>query len=66
MYVPMENENAKSMFLNICKEGKSNEMLKYSLKSIRKGPKKAMVKNMLYLNIVDVIINKSDPNESSD
>ena len=54
-YAPMENENYKTVFLNICKEGKSNEMLKYSLKSIRKGPKKAMVKNMLYPNIVDLI-----------
>ena len=36
-YAPMENENDKTVFLNICKEGKSNEMLKYSLKSIRKG-----------------------------
>ena len=35
----MENENDKIVFLNICKEGKSNEVLKYSLKSIRKGPK---------------------------
>ena len=51
----MENENYKTVFLNICKEGKSNEMLKYSLKSIRKGPKKAMVKNMLYPNIADLI-----------
>ena len=40
----MENENYKTVFLNICKKGKSNEMLKYSLNSIRKGPKKAMVK----------------------
>ena len=38
-YGPMENENYKTVFLNICKEGKSNEMLKYSLKSIREGPK---------------------------
>ena len=35
----MENENYKTVFLNICKKGKSNEVLKYSLKSIRKGPK---------------------------
>ena len=54
-YAPMENENYKTVFLNICKEGKSNEMLKYSLKSIRKGPKKAMIKNMLYPNIADLI-----------
>ena len=51
----MENENYKTMFLNICKEGKRNEMLKYSLKSIRKCPKGAMVKNMLYPNIADLI-----------
>ena len=38
-YAPMKNENYKTVFLNICKEGKSNEVLKYSLKSIRKGPK---------------------------
>ena len=43
-YAPMENENYKTVFLNICKEGKSNEMLKYSLKSIRKGPKKQWLK----------------------
>ena len=42
-YVPMENENYKTVFLNICKEGKSNEVLKYSLKSIRKV-QKAMIK----------------------
>ena len=54
-YAPMKNENYKTVFLNICKEGKSNEMLKYSLKSIGKGPKKAMVKNMLYPNIADLI-----------
>ena len=39
LYATMENENAKIVFLNICKEGKSNEMLKYPLKGIRKGPK---------------------------
>ena len=55
IYAPMENENAKTVFLNICKEGKSNKMLKYPLKGIRKGPKKAMVKNMLYPNIADLI-----------
>ena len=38
-YEPMKNENYKTVFLNICKEGKSNEVLKYSLKSIRKCPK---------------------------
>ena len=38
-YAPMKNENYKIVFLNICKEGKSNKMLKYSLKSIRKSPK---------------------------
>ena len=37
-YAPMKNENYKIVFLNICKESKSNEVLKYS-KSIRKGPK---------------------------
>ena len=41
---PMKNENYKAMFLKICKEGKSNEMLKYSLKSIREGPKKQWLK----------------------
>ena len=46
----MENENAKTVFLNICKEGKSNEMLKYPLKGIRKGPKKTMV-NLINLNV---------------
>ena len=55
MYAPMENENAKTVFLNICKEGKSNEMLKYPLKGIQKGQKKAMVKNMLYPNIAHLI-----------
>ena len=54
-YAPMEKENDKTMFLNICIEGKSNEMLKYSFKNIRKGPKRAMVKNMLYPNIADLI-----------
>ena len=54
-YMPMKNKNYKTVCLNICKEGKSNEVLEYSLKSIRKGPKKAMVKNMLYPNIVDLI-----------
>ena len=54
-YEPMKNENYKTVFLNICKEGKSNEVLKYSSKSIRKGPKKAMVKNMLYQTIADLI-----------
>ena len=39
-YTPMKNENYKTMFLNICKEGKSNEVLEYSLKSIRKCQKK--------------------------
>ena len=51
----MKNENYKTMFLNICKEGKSNEILKYCLKSIGKGPKKEMVKNMLYPNIANLI-----------
>ena len=58
-YAPMKNENYKIEFLNICKEGKSNEMLKYFLKSIRKGPKKAMIKNMLALQ-------KYVPDESCD
>ena len=62
----MENENCKIVFLNICKKGNSNEMLKYSLKSIRKGPRKAMVKNILYLNIADLIKNKYVPDESCD
>ena len=39
----------------MCKKGNNNEMLKYSLKGIRKGPKKAMVKYMLYPNIDDLI-----------
>ena len=39
----------KLCFLTYVKKGKSNEMLKYPLKGIRKGPKKAMVKNMLTL-----------------
>ena len=45
----MENENCKTVFLNIGKKGKSNEMLKkkYSLKSIRKGPKKQWLKNVI-------------------
>ena len=38
-YAPMKNENYKTVFLNICKEGKSNELLKYPLKGIRKGLK---------------------------
>ena len=51
MYAPMKNENAKTVFLNICKEGKSNEMLKYLLKDIRKGPKKQWLK-MCYIQIL--------------
>ena len=43
-YAPIENENYKTVFPNIRKEGKSKEMLKYSLKSIRKGPKKQWLK----------------------
>ena len=38
-YAPMENENYNTVFLNTCKEGKSNEMLKYSLKIIIKVQK---------------------------
>ena len=52
----MENENAKKLcFLTYVKNGKSNEMLKYSSKGIRKRSKKAMVKYMLYPNIVDLV-----------
>ena len=42
----MEKENCKTVFLNISKKGKSNEILKkkHSLKSIRKGPKKQWLK----------------------
>ena len=54
-YAPMENENYKTMFLNICKKGKSNEMLKYSLKSIRKGQKKQWLKICYIQKIVDLI-----------
>ena len=43
-YTPMKNENYKTVFLNICKKGKSNEILKYSLKSIRTGLKKKWFK----------------------
>ena len=53
-YAPMENENYKTVFLNICKKGKSNEMLNYSLKSIRKGLKKQWFK-ICYQKIVDLI-----------
>ena len=38
-YTPMKNENYKTVFLNICKEGKSNEVLKYSLKSKKRSKK---------------------------
>ena len=54
-YAPMENENCKTVFLNICKKGKSNELLKYSLKSIRKSLKKQWLKNVLYPKIADLI-----------
>ena len=50
---PMKNENYKTVFLNICKESKSNEMLKYSLKSIRKGPKKQWLKTC-YIPVLHV------------
>ena len=65
-YTPMKNENYKTVFLNICKEGKSNEVLEYSLKSIRKGPKKQWLKKMLYQRIADLIKNKYGPDESWD
>ena len=48
-------KNAKLCFLTYVKKGKSNEMLKYPLKGIRKRSKKAMVKYMLYPNIADLI-----------
>ena len=51
----MEIEKCKTMFLNICKKGKSNEMLKYSLKSIRKGPKKQWFKMCYIQKIADLI-----------
>ena len=51
IYAPMENINS----LHIQAKGKSNEMLKYPLKGIRKRSKKAMVKYMLYPNIADLI-----------
>ena len=41
----MENENCKTVFLNIGKKGKSNEMLKkILLEEFKKRSKKAMVK----------------------
>ena len=43
------------MFLNICKKGKSNEMLKILLEEYKKRSKKAMVKNMLYPKIADLV-----------
>ena len=43
------------MFLKICEKGKSNEMLKIPLEGYKKRSKKAMVKYMLYPNIVDLI-----------
>ena len=54
-YAPMENENYKTVFLNICKEGKSNEMLKIFLEEYKKRSKKAMIKNMLYQKVADLI-----------
>ena len=62
----MENENCKTVFLNICKKGKSNEMLKYSLKSIIKGPKKQCLKMCYIQKNVDLIKNKYGPDESCD
>ena len=52
---PWKMKMLKLCFLTYVKKDKSNEMLKYSSKGIRKGPKKAMVKYMLYPNIVDLI-----------
>ena len=65
-YAPMENDNYKTVFLNICKKGKSNEMLKYSLKSIRKGPKKQCTKMCSIQKIADLIKNKYVLDESCD
>ena len=65
-YAPMKNENYKTVFLNICKEGKSNDMLKYSLKSIGKGPKKQCIKICSIQKIVYLIKNKYVPDESCD
>ena len=63
----MENENCKTMFLNIGKKGKSNEMLKkILLEEYKKRSKKTMVKKMLYQRIVDLIKNKYGPDESYD
>ena len=45
----------KNCFLTYVKMGKSNEMLQYSWKGIRKRSKKAMVKYMLYPNISDIV-----------
>ena len=42
-------------FLTYVKKGKSNEMLKYSSKGIRKRSKKEMVKYMIYPNIVNLV-----------
>ena len=51
IYAPMENENAKLCFLTYVKKGKSNEILKYPLKGIRKGPKKQWL-NICYIQIL--------------
>ena len=45
----------KLCFLTYVKKGKSNEMLKYSSKGIRKRSKKVRVKYMLYPNIADLV-----------
>ena len=52
---PWKMKMLKLCFLTYVKKGKSNEMIRYPLKGIRKGPKKSMVKCMLYPNIVDLI-----------
>ena len=44
-------KNAKLCFLTYVKKGKSNEMLKYPLKGIRKGPKKQLLK-ICYIQIL--------------
>ena len=65
-YTPMKNENYKTVFLDICKEGKSNEVIEYSLKSIRKGPKKQCIKMCSIQKIADLIKNKYVSDESCD
>ena len=51
----MENENAKIVFLNICEKGQEQWNAKILLEGYKKRSKKAMVKYMLYPNIVDLI-----------